>query len=231
MERFDKIYPFTTENIAGYMKDLDLTGKRIITVTGSGDQIINVILQGCNDITTFDLNPLTKEFMDLKLKKIKELSLEEYIKYFSNLDKDKYNYKYFDIDNKIDCNMYLNEEKYNIIKERLDEVSITFIESNLKDLELDSNYDYMFLSNIADYIEMFCNNLSDYKKLIDRFLEHVKTIYFAYIYDINSTSKRSAIDDIDKVKEVFGKIQIKKFKTALINVDDTLDAVLIKEEL
>ncbi|MBQ4031351.1 MAG: DUF3419 family protein [Bacilli bacterium] len=228
MERFNKVYPFTTENIAGYM-DMDLTGKKIITVTGSGDHIINAILKGCNDITTFDINPLTKEFMELKLEKIKELSLDEYLEYFSNLDEDKYNYKYFDIQNKIDCNLYLNEVNYNIIKERLDEVKINFIESNVIDLELSSNYDYMFLSNISDYIEMFCNNLVDYKKLIDKFLERVKTIYFAYIYDINSTSKRSAIDDIDKVKEVFGKIQIKKFKTALINVDDTLDAVLIKE--
>ena len=38
MERFNKVYPFTTENIAGYM-DMDLTNKRIITVTGSGDHI------------------------------------------------------------------------------------------------------------------------------------------------------------------------------------------------
>ena len=29
MERFNKVYPFTTENIAGYM-DMDLTGKKII---------------------------------------------------------------------------------------------------------------------------------------------------------------------------------------------------------
>jgi len=228
MERFEKIYPFTTENIAGYM-DMDLTNKRIITVTGSSDHIINAILRGCNDITTFDINPLTKEFMDLKLKMIRELSLKEFINYFSNLDKDKYNYKYFDIQNKIDCNLYLNEEKYNIIKKRLDDVKITFIESNLSELELSDNYDYMFLSNISDYIEMFCNNLDNYKKLIDKFLNNVKTIYFAYIYDINSFSKRSMIDEIDEVKKIFGKIKIKKFKTALINVDDTLDAVLIKE--
>ena len=228
MERFEKIYPFTTENIAGYM-DMDLTNKRIITVTGSSDHIINAILRGCNDITTFDINPLTKEFMDLKLKMIRELSLKEFINYFSNLDKDKYNYKYFDIQNKIDCNLYLNEEKYNIIKKRLDDVKITFIESNLSELELSDNYDYMFLSNISDYIEMFCNNLDNYKKLIDKFLNNVKTIYFAYIYDINSFSKRSMIDEIDEVKKIFGKLKIKKFKTALINVDDTLDAVLIKE--
>lgn len=46
MGRFNSIYPFTSENIAGYMKDLNLTGKKVITVTGSTDHILNVILQG-----------------------------------------------------------------------------------------------------------------------------------------------------------------------------------------
>ncbi len=269
MERFSSIYPFTTENIKGYMDDLDLNNKKIITVTGSSDHIINAVLKGCTDITTFDINELTKYYMDLKLSAIKELSYKEFLD-FLLYDTDKtldyntikkldmnndsktfwlnklaeydndglklkysnlFNLKYFDIQNKIDCNLYLNEENYNIIKERLDDVKIKFIQSNIIDLNLNSNYDYMFLSNISDYIEMFCNDLDSYKKLIDNFLKKVKTIYFAYIYDINSTSKRSAIDDIDKIKEVFGDIQIKKFKTALINVEDTLDAVLIKEEL
>ena len=31
MERFNSIYPFTSENIAGYMKELDLTDKKVIT--------------------------------------------------------------------------------------------------------------------------------------------------------------------------------------------------------
>ena len=31
MERFNSIYPFTSENIAGYMKGLDLTDKKVIT--------------------------------------------------------------------------------------------------------------------------------------------------------------------------------------------------------
>ena len=78
MERFSSIYSFTTENIAGYMNELDLTDKKVITVTGSSDHIINVILKGCTDITTFDINPLTKYYMDLKLSAIKELSYKEF---------------------------------------------------------------------------------------------------------------------------------------------------------
>lgn len=271
MEKFNSIYSFTTENIAGYMSKLDLTDKKIITVTGSSDHIINAILRGCLDITTFDINPLTKYYMDLKLSAIKELSYNEFLdfllynteKSFSyeiiiklnmedeskmfwlkelvNNDNDGlkmkhsnlFNLKYFDAQNKIDCNLYLKQENYDIIKDRLELVKIYFIESNLKDLEIIENYDYMFLSNISDYINTFYedNYLINYKNLIFRFLKNVKNIYFAYVYDIDNKIKRSVIDDLKNVQEVFGNIKIQKFKSALLNQNkDTEDAVFIKEE-
>lgn len=271
MERFSSIYLFTTENIAGYMKELDLTDKKIITVTGSSDHIINAILKGCKDITTFDINPLTKYYMDLKLSAIKELSYKEFLDFMlydtsksfdyeiikrldmdnesksfwlnelskNNYDglkmkhSDLFNLKYFDFQNKIYCNLYLNEENYVIIKDRLRLVKIKFIKSNLKDLKLNENYDYMFLSNISDYINTFYKDdyLVNYKKLIFKFLKKVKIIYFAYIYDVASKEKRSLIDNIESVKELFGDIKVKKIKSALLNVKiDTEDAVLIKEE-
>lgn len=271
MERFSSIYLFTTENIAGYMNELDLTDKKIITVTGSSDHIINTILKGCKDITTFDINPLTKYYMDLKLSAIKELSYSEFLDFMLydtdksfayelikklNMDNeskafwlnelsqndysglkmkhsDLFNLKYFDFQNKIVCNLYLNEKNYAIIKDRLELVKIKFIKSNLKDLTLNENYDYMFLSNISDYINTFYKDdyLFNYKKLIFKFLEKVTIIYFAYIYDVASKEKRSSIDNIESVKELFGDIKIKKFKSALLNVKiDTEDAVLIKEE-
>ena len=80
MERFNSIYPFTSENIAGYMKELDLTDKKVITVTGSTDHILNAVLQGATEITTFDINPLTKPYMDLKISALKNLSYKNFIK-------------------------------------------------------------------------------------------------------------------------------------------------------
>ncbi len=271
MERFSSIYLFTTENIAGYMNELDFTNKKIITVTGSSDHIINAILKGCTDITTFDINPLTKYYMDLKLSAIKELSYSEFLNFIlydteksfnyelikklnmdseskafwlNELSKNEYNglkmkysalfnLKYFDFQNKINCNLYLNEENYDIIKNRLAIVKIKFVKSNLKDLKLNKNYDFMFLSNISDYINTIYkdNYLINYKKLIFKFSKKVKVLYFAYIYDVKNKEKRSMIDDIKNVKEIFGDIKIKKFKSALLNVKiNTEDAVLIKEE-
>ena len=270
MERFNSIYLFTTENIAGYMSELDLTDKKIITVTGSSDHIINAIFKGCNDITTFDINPLAKYYLDLKVAAIKNLKYKDFLD-FLLFDTDKsfsyeiikdlemveeskkfwldelvknsndgsklkhsdlFNLKYFDTQNKIDCNLYLNEDNYDKIKSRLEEPEIRFFGTNLKDLKINEEYDYMFLSNIADYIDTMYdkNYLDNYKKLIFKFLKKVKKVYFAYLYDINNIKKRSVIDNIDDVNKVFGSITIKRFKSAFINREkDTEDAVLIKE--
>lgn len=268
MERFDSIYPFTTENIAGYMKSLNLTNKKIITVTGSSDHIINAILKGSTDITTFDINPLTKYYMDLKLSAIKHLSYKEFLNFLLydtrdsfniniinklNMPKDSkdfwlneleknnndglllkkcglFNLKYFYPGDKIKYNLYLNEENYDIIKKKLEYVKIKFINSSIVDLIINEKYDYMFLSNISDYLNMFYENneLNNYKDLILNFSKNVKYIYFAYLYDIDGKDKRSYIDDIHKVKEVFGKIKIHKFSSALHNLK-VKDGVLIKE--
>jgi len=81
MGRFDSIYPFTTENIAGYMKDLDLTGKKCITVTGSADHILNIVARGGLDVTTFDINSLTEKYMDLKLAALKQLDFKDFVNF------------------------------------------------------------------------------------------------------------------------------------------------------
>lgn len=264
MARFDSIYPFTTENISGYMNDLDLTGKRIITVTGSADHILNAILKGVTDITTFDINPLTEKYMDLKISAIKKLSYNEFLNIFlfdngKNLDyniitsldmplesknfwikqlekqnkllhSSLFNTKYYNPTSKLWQNIYLKEDNYNLLKTKLNNVNINFICTSLKDLELTQDYDYMFLSNISDYLNlMFTDDLLvSYKNLINKFLKRVKVIYFAYLYDIESKNFRSDIDDLNKVKKVFSGFEVVTFNSAL-ETDKTniKDGVLI----
>ena len=263
MARFDSIYPFTTENIAGYMNDLDLTGKRIITVTGSADHILNAILKGATDITTFDINPLTEKYMDLKISAIKKLSYNEFLNIFlfddvnidyniiTSLDmslesknfwikqletqnkllhSSLFNTKYYNPTSKLWQNIYLKEDNYNLLKTKLNNVNINFICASLKDLELTQNYDYMFLSNISDYLNlMFTDDLLvSYKNLINKFLKRVKVIYFAYLYDIENKNFRSDIDDLNKVKKVFSNFEVVTFNSAL-ETDKTniKDGVLI----
>ena len=269
MERFNSIYLFTTENIAGYMKDLNLHNKKVITVTGSGDHVINAVLKGARKITTFDVNPLTKYYLDLKLAAIKYLSLDEFkelllyenknsfaYEVIKKLDMNKeskkfwldnletfnhnglllrksalFNTKYFDASRKIKENLYLNEENYAIVKDNLKDVDIEFIEKNIKDLELNEEYDYMFLSNISDYLKDIYeeNYLDKYQELISNFKTKVKNIYFAYVYDFGNDNSRSDIDKFDLVVEKFGKIKKIEISTALIPNDNRKDAVMIIE--
>lgn len=75
---FSQFYPFTTENIAGYIKEFKLKNKSLLTVGSSGDQVINAILFGCKDITHYDINPYSKYYIFLKLASILTLSQEDF---------------------------------------------------------------------------------------------------------------------------------------------------------
>ena len=253
MGRFNSIYPFTSENIAGYMKDLDLTGKKVITVTGSTDHILNAILQGATEITTFDINPLTKPYMDLKISALKNLSYEDFIKFLlfeSNMNLDYniilsldmsneskmfwleqlstfknngnelrnsslFNTKYFNPNSKLWQNLYLEKSKYNLLKQQIKEANITFINASLNDLKIDENFDYMFLSNISDYLSLMysCDTLRKYRDLLYEFQKRIDIIYFAYLYDIGNSNPRTEIDNLNKT------IYVKKL--FLISIADT----------
>lgn len=268
MGRFNSIYPFTSENIAGYMKDLDLTGKKVITVTGSTDHILNAILQGATEITTFDINPLTKPYMDLKISALKNLSYEDFIKLFlfeSNMNLDYsiissldmsdeskmfwleqlskfnnngielrnsslFNTKYFNPNSKLLQNLYLERSKYNLLKQQIKDANITFINASLKDLRVDEHFDYMFLSNISDYLSLMysCDTLKKYRDLLIEFQKRIDIIYFAYLYDIGNSNPRTEIDNLNKVKEIFSNFQQVEFKSALEgSSQDKKDGVLI----
>lgn len=268
MGRFNSIYPFTSENIAGYMKYLNLTGKKVITVTGSTDHILNIILQGATEIATFDINPLTKPYMDLKISALKNLSYEDFINlllFESNMNLDYsiissldmsdeskmfwleqlskfdnngielrnsslFNTKYFNPNSKLRQNLYLEKSKYNLLKQQIKDANITYINTSLKDLKVDEHFDYMFLSNISDYLSLMysCDILKKYRDLLIEFQKRIDIIYFAYLYDIGNSNPRTEIDNLKKVKEIFSYFQQVEFKSALEgSSQDKKDGILI----
>lgn len=232
MEKFKKVYPFTTENIAGYMHNLDLTGKKVITVTGSGDHALNAILRGSTDITCFDVNPHSKDYSRDKIDAILSLSYEDFIRYLllDNQLKSKYDleFKYYNPDSKKRCNLYLSREEFYRLKSLLASVSIRFIDANITDLKIKDHFDYMFLSNISDYLSLLYQSeeLERYQKLLMQFLEYIDYIYFAYLYDVEDDEKRSRIDQPSEVDKVFKSYKKIEFPTALEG-KKTKDAVLM----
>lgn len=79
---FSQLYPFTTENISGYIDSFDLKEKSLLTVGSSGDQVLNAIARCCKDITVLDINPYTKFYYYLKVAGIIELSKDEFLEFF-----------------------------------------------------------------------------------------------------------------------------------------------------
>ena len=79
--QFNYLYPFTTENISGYIDKFDLKGKSLLTVGSSGDQALNAILRDCKMITVYDVCPFAKEYFNLKKALILCLTRESFLKF------------------------------------------------------------------------------------------------------------------------------------------------------
>ena len=79
---FMRMYPFTTENIAGYLPLFHLEDKSLLTVGSSGDQAINAILCGCKLIQVYDICPFVEEYYNLKKAAIMVLDREQFIRFF-----------------------------------------------------------------------------------------------------------------------------------------------------
>lgn len=80
--KFASIYPFTTENIKGYLDFFDVGNKDVLTVGASGDQTLNLLFRNVKSVDYFDMNPFTELYFNLKCAAIKILSLDEFLEFF-----------------------------------------------------------------------------------------------------------------------------------------------------
>jgi hypothetical protein len=82
-DEFSFIFKITNENMndENYFRLL-CDNKKLLSVIGSGDQILNSILLGSKDIDAFDISRFPKYFLELKMAAVKCLSYEEYINFF-----------------------------------------------------------------------------------------------------------------------------------------------------
>lgn len=87
---FSRAYPFTTENISGYIEYFDLNNKSLLTLGSSGDQVINASLFNCKNQTVIDICPYTKFYFYLKKAAIMVFSYEEFFSFFCYSDYPKF---------------------------------------------------------------------------------------------------------------------------------------------
>ena len=55
-KNFQSGYAFTTENISGYISNMDIKNKSVLTLGSSCDQVFNCLLLDAKDVTIFDIN-------------------------------------------------------------------------------------------------------------------------------------------------------------------------------
>lgn len=81
-EQYQSIYMFATENSNGVINTLDVKDKDILTVSGSGDQIFNMLLRGAKNVETYDINLFSKYYFYFKESAIRTLTRDEFILFF-----------------------------------------------------------------------------------------------------------------------------------------------------
>lgn len=81
------IYRFTNEDITSYFHHLE-NKKNILSVIGSGNQILNSILAGTRKIDCFDISIFPEYYLYLQLASIMTLSKEDYLNYFLSEDRE-----------------------------------------------------------------------------------------------------------------------------------------------
>lgn len=101
-KNFNQIYPFTTENILGYLNLFELNDTSLLTVGSSCDQALNAILYGTKDITIYDVCPFVKEYYYLKKTAIESFTKEDFLNFIH------YKRIFFHNKNVLNKDMYLS---------------------------------------------------------------------------------------------------------------------------
>lgn len=222
------IYKKTNEKLNEFI-DLLLNKDKVLSVIGSGDQILNTLLTKPSKIDAFDISVFPKFFLKLKIASIKSLSRDEYIKFFFSTTEtfldEYYDDLYFDkIRKELDIEaedfwtyLFQYNDWYDIYNSTLFSSESVFEEQAIIQNKYLDNDEYYNLRDILqsvqiNYIE---SNLLDLKInytydliYLSNILEYVKkSAYFDKIDELSVKNKGIIISyifgEIDKAIKMF----------------------------
>lgn len=222
------IYKKTNEKLNEFI-DLLLNKDKVLSVIGSGDQILNTLLTKPSKIDAFDISIFPKFFLKLKIASIKSLSRDEYIKFFFSTTEtfldEYYDDLYFDkIRKELDIEaedfwtyLFQYNDWYDIYNSTLFSSESVFEEQAIIQNKYLDNDEYYNLRDILqsvqiNYIE---SNLLDLKIndtydliYLSNILEYVKkSAYFDKIDELSVKNKGIIISyifgEIDKAIKMF----------------------------
>ena len=232
--KYGDVYAHTNENLKEYIPNL--SSKKVLTVSASGDQILNIIGKGSLDIDTFDINAFSPLVQNLKLYAVRYLPCEDSIKFLDKFDKNiyfKFNNNLPNEEREIFNFMYKNYSLEDIAyyffypqftdnfhnnnyfdKRVLKHIKLTLKYLNHKHYECQIYQLVNFLTSKYDC--MFFSNISHYSKNPTMFLNYIAYLYEHYLNDNGSIYYgyiyNEKIDD-----EVFAIKRIGKLYETLIS--------------
>lgn len=88
---YQKMYIFLPDNLSDCIRKLDVKKRKVLSLTASGDYLLNLTLAGASKIDNFDINKNTYFITCLKVAALQTLSYEEFLLFF--MDGEKKNYR------------------------------------------------------------------------------------------------------------------------------------------
>ena len=222
----DKVYPFTTESISGYMPHMDVKGKRVLTVGSSIDQALNACLYGSKDVMVMDINEGTRDYMLYKLHLLKEC--ENRRKFYDAIaNTEDYNLskeEMFSLKALERMSPYMESElSFRKLKKNLDGTCFSFIPGNIYDMDSvlgKREYDRIILSNVLQYIDSCRGDIPIHqfiKENFDQFCNHLTDegiLQLMYIYSFENNNKFEGYSTVDVLRALEGNIlEIVKFNS------------------
>jgi len=81
-KEYTPIYMFTTENINAVINHLNIYNRTVLTVSSSGDQIFNMLLNKASLVESFDINYFLKYYFYFKEASIRTLNYNEFLDFY-----------------------------------------------------------------------------------------------------------------------------------------------------
>ncbi len=193
------MYIYATEMVSSYYSKLSLGKKTVLTISGSGDQVLNAYFFGAKDVISFDLNKHSFFITYLKFTAIKILSYTEFLKFFGT----KYN------------NTGLGYELYKKIRTNLNNNTRAFFDSTYEE----NSYSGSKIIKSEKYFRRRGDLSLKPAKIINIYLKNERNYLKLrnIIKDQKLTFIQSDIVGISK------KIQPSKEKIDLINISNVIN--------
>lgn len=176
---YERIYFKSNEDCHHIISKLDICGKNVLTVLGSGDQAIEFYRNGAKSIDLFDINKLTIYYFYLRLWCMKYFNcaypdimfdnvflkkLLKYVKPSNESENKAYDYWTMMSNSNMDCYSNLFYQDYNHhtgidddvsdVRDMIDNIDFNFYNIDLTKInKFDKLYDLVYTSNIGDYLK------------------------------------------------------------------------------